>query len=63
MNKYPQIIGLILLTVLSHACIETFYPDIEEYENILVVDGMVTDENKPCLVRLSRTFSYEDFNA
>jgi len=63
MNKYPQIIGLILLTVLSHACIETFYPDIEEYENILVVDGMVTDENRPCLVRLSRTFSYEDFNA
>lgn len=63
MHKNLQIIGLILLAVLSHACIETFYPDIEEYENILVVDGMVTDENRPCLVRLSRTFSYEDFNA
>lgn len=63
MIKSPQIIGIILLAVISHACVETFYPDIEEYENILVVDGMVTDEKRPCLVRLSRTFSYEDFNA
>ena len=42
MNKNLQIIGIILLAVMSHACIETFYHDIEEYENILVVDGMVT---------------------
>jgi hypothetical protein len=62
MNKKPQIIALVLLAVISHACIEKFYPDIEGYQNILVVDGMVTDDDRPCLVRLSRTFSYEDNN-
>jgi len=63
MNRNPHITGLILLALILQACVEKFYPDIEEYENILVVDGMVTDENRPCLVRLSRTFSYEDFNS
>jgi hypothetical protein len=63
MNRNPHITGLILLALILQACVEKFYPDIEEYENILVVDGMVTDENRPCLVRLSRTFSYEDYNS
>ncbi len=62
MKNNRKIIGIILLAVISNACIETFYPDIEGYENILVVDGMVTDERRPCQVRLSRTFSYEDNN-
>jgi hypothetical protein len=62
MNKLYQISGFITLAVFFQACVEKFYPDIKEYENILVVDGMVTDENKPGLVRLSRTFSYDDFN-
>lgn len=62
MNKTNSVTGLILLAALLHACIETFYPDIAGQESTLVVDGMVTDAMGPSLVRLSRTFSYDDHN-
>jgi hypothetical protein len=62
MNKTKTVIGFLVLAIMLHACIETFYPDIAGHENVLVVDGMVTDEERPSLVRLSRTFSYDDHN-
>lgn len=60
MTKSITITGLLALAALLDACIETFYPDIDGQESILVVDGMVTDAKGPSLVRLSRTFSYDD---
>jgi hypothetical protein len=41
-------------------CIDPFYPDIEEYENVLVVDGLITDEDAVYVVRLSRTLHFDD---
>jgi len=55
--------GLALLGMLSRSCIEPYYPDIEDYENLLAVDGLITDGQDPCLVRLSRTSSYDDFQS
>lgn len=41
-------------------CIEPFEPDIDRYENVLVVDGTLTNEDEDLFVRLSRTFGYYD---
>jgi hypothetical protein len=60
MTKSIAQTGLLVLAFMLDACIETFYPDIDGQESILVVDGMVTDAEDPCLVRLSRIFSYDD---
>jgi len=43
-------------------CIDPFYPDIEEYENVLVVDGLITDENMVYQVKLSRTMHFDDID-
>ena len=62
MNKSSFIYTLLLWLTLAPSCVEPFYPEIEAYENILVVDGSITDENKPYLVKLSRSFSYGEYN-
>ena len=61
MNKSSFIYTLLLWLTLAPSCVEPFYPEIEAYENILVVDGSITDENKPYLVKLSRSFSYGEY--
>jgi hypothetical protein len=55
------IISACVLYTLS-GCIEPYYPDIEEYENVLVVDGLITDENAVYVVRLSRTLHFDDID-
>jgi hypothetical protein len=62
MAKRFHILVFIGLAVLSRSCIEPFTPEIPDYENILVVDGMITDELKPNLVKISRSFSYGEYN-
>lgn len=42
-----------LITILT--CIDPYVPELEKYENILVVEGMITDENSSYVVRLSKT--------
>jgi hypothetical protein len=61
MIKLRHIYSLFLLVLITHSCVEPFYPEIEAYENILVVDGFITDENRPYLVKLSRSFSYGEY--
>jgi len=36
-------------------CIDPYYPQIDNYQNLLVVDALITDENSSYYVRLSRT--------
>ncbi len=35
------------------SCVEVYFPDIEKYENVLVVEGMITDESGPYIIKLS----------
>ncbi len=49
-----------LILVIVTNCIDPFYPDIEEYENVLVVDGFITNENSVYKVKLSRTQRFDD---
>jgi hypothetical protein len=61
MIKQRHIYSFIFLLILSYSCVEPFHPEIEAYENILVVDGFITDEYRPYLVKLSRSFSYGEY--
>jgi hypothetical protein len=46
---------LLLLTFLISTCIDPFNPKIKGKEALLVVDGLLTNENRSYTVRLSRT--------
>ena len=52
------ILILIFLAMLS-SCIEEFYPQIDENEYLLVVDGGISNEEGPYVVHLSVTSGLE----
>jgi hypothetical protein len=51
---------LFLITVIFSTCIDPYTPRLSSYESLLVVDGMITDENTPCEVKLSRSVLSKD---
>ena len=51
---------VLMILLLPGACIESFDPDIEKYENILVVEGIITDKKEVYTVRLSRTLKFNE---
>jgi hypothetical protein len=50
----------LLLVIICGTCSEPYTPEISKYENILVIDGIITDDPGPCEVRLTRSFKYGD---
>jgi hypothetical protein len=56
MNKYL----IILLGVLFFGCREEFWPSIDKYENLLVVDGSITNQPGPYTIRLSSSTLVQD---
>jgi hypothetical protein len=50
--------GIIIL--ICGTCSEPYTPEISKYENMLVVDGIITDESGPYTVRLSRSYRYSE---
>ena len=54
-------IGIVfMITVLFGACIEQFEAETEEFQSILVVDALLTDELQRHRVFLNRTFQFEE---
>ena len=49
--KKINIILLILIVITS--CVEKYWPEIDSYENLLVVDGLLTNGDEPAVVKLS----------
>ena len=41
-------------------CIDPFYPKLEKFQSLLVVDALLTDEDVPASVRLTRTTETRD---
>ncbi len=41
--------------VLATSCIDEYWPDLDKYESLLVVDGILTDKPGPCTIHLSTT--------
>jgi len=61
---FYMIRALVLMTlILPGSCIEPFDPDIKRYENILVVDGLITDKKEEYTIRLSRTLKFDESRA
>lgn len=51
------IVAFILIT-----CIDPYTPELKGYESLLVVDGLLTNENSSCTVKLTRTFQDQKAN-
>lgn len=60
-NKTKSIFPLFVLAFAFFCgCIDPFYPDIRGYKSILVVDGLITNENLSYKIVLSRTFEEKE---
>lgn len=62
MRRFLQLIAFIVSAWCLCTCVEPFNPDIPKYDNILVVDGMITDLEEPYYIDLTRTMPYEDID-
>ena len=49
-----------LLGLILNTCIDPYVLNLNEYESLLVVDGLITDEPVPYTIKLSRTFQDQD---
>ncbi|MCD4731082.1 MAG: DUF4249 domain-containing protein [Bacteroidales bacterium] len=57
--KLWNIILMLLLLVFT-ACIDEYWPKLDKYENLLVVDGMITNTPGPYIVKLSISSSVDN---
>ena len=48
-----NILILLLLIASTTACVDKYWPEIDKYENLLVVDGLLTNDDEPTVVKLS----------
>jgi hypothetical protein len=53
-------VGILLLSYTS--CVESFIPEIERYEELMVVDGVITDASGPYTIKLSKTTRVQQFS-
>ena len=60
MRRIIKITVLYLSVLFLGSCVEPFNPDIKKYDNILVVDGLITNLDEPCIVELTRSMPYQD---
>ncbi len=55
-----RVLIFFLLNILAISCIDPFHLELEDYESLLVVEGMITDEFASNTIQLSRTFQNEN---
>ena len=60
MAGFTKYFLLITLAVIVMTCVEPYTPSLEKYEDVLVIDGLVTNAQGPYTVKLSRSFRYND---
>jgi len=46
-------LAIILLFITFTSCVDKYWPELDKYQNLLVVDGQLTNGNDPLAVRLS----------
>ena len=54
-RRYVPLLFLLILALTVIKCVEPFTPKLDKYQSLLVVDALLTDEELPGYVRLSRT--------
>jgi len=52
-KHWKTVILLLSLILICFSCVEEYYPEVDKYENLLVVDGLLTDGTEPAWVKLS----------
>ncbi|MCF8229486.1 MAG: DUF4249 domain-containing protein [Bacteroidales bacterium] len=57
--KIRKLLNILILVLVSFSCIDEYPLDIKSYEDLLVVDGMITNLPGPYTVKLSRSTSVE----
>ena len=60
MRKLLKYSVLFIILIICGTCSEPYTPEISKYEDILVIDGIITNEPGPYEVRISRSFKYSD---
>ena len=50
----------VLITAFLAGCIDEYFPEIKNYENLLVVDGMITTKQGPYVIKLARSSSLQN---
>ena len=48
-----NIITILCFILSLTSCVDTYWPEIDKYQNLLVVDGLLTNSEEPTIVRLS----------
>lgn len=60
MRSHKNIYIYSLLVLISFACREPYMPEIDRYDNILVIDGLISDQEGPHVVKLTRSFAFDE---
>ncbi len=50
---------ILLLAVLFTSCVDRFTPEIKGYENLLVIEGILTNEEETTYLKISRSYSVD----
>ncbi len=58
--KYELFFAIYIPAFFLAACIDPYYPKLDKYQSLLIVDALLTDDETSCSVRLSRTTSLPD---
>jgi hypothetical protein len=59
MRRKIPILLILFCMAITESCIEPYAPDIGDYENLLIVDGLITNLKGPYEVTLARSFAYD----
>lgn len=52
-TKSLVVLPVFILSVCTYSCVERFWPEVTRYDNLLVVDGLLTNGNDPVIVKLA----------
>ena len=59
-RNYTLLLAILIGATVLQQCVEPFTPEIKKYSDLLVVDGILTDELGTQVVTVSRTSNYSD---
>ncbi|TRX71690.1 DUF4249 domain-containing protein [Carboxylicivirga sp. M1479] len=57
---YRKLFYALIISIALYSCLEPYKLDVSDYENLLIVDALITDEDKNHQVYLSRSISNLD---
>lgn len=60
MIKRYLVILILAASCILNSCVDEYWPEIQKYDNVLVVDGFLTNSDDTVTVNLSRSISLEE---